>query len=182
VRSTLTSTSPLWRKGALAAVLLLGGCVVPVAPEFQDPPASQNYAPYILDSDPALGAIATATTTTDVTFNVTVSDPNVGDALTVRWILDYPPYSANTRAQQDETLAPATDGQVHERTLPPFRPDCVLSSLAKIPSHQVMVVVSDRGFLPVENPGAPSTDLTRIPDDGHKVTGTWTLDVDCTQP
>jgi len=168
--------------GALTIGTLAAGCVIPIGPDFQDPPASQNYAPYILDSDPTLGAIATATPAADVTFHVTVSDPNAGDNLTVRWILDYPPYGVNTRPQPDEVLAHDPDGQVHERVVPPFTPDCVLSSLAKIPSHQVMVVISDRGFLPVANPGAASADLTRVPDDGHRVTGTWTLDVDCTTP
>src|SRR4051812_34931695 len=80
------------------AVSFMSGCVVPVTPAFQDPPASQNYAPVFLNVDPEIGAVVTRSA-----FLVTVTDPNVGDDLYVRWIADYPPYSNNTR-----TLLPTT--------------------------------------------------------------------------
>src|SRR5207244_709655 len=69
---------PLLRRGATVGAICLAlaapACVVPVGPQFQDPPATQNYEPRILAAQPPLGERVTGTT-----FHVTVQDPNVLD-------------------------------------------------------------------------------------------------------
>src|SRR5215471_15875644 len=76
----------------------MSACILPVAPEFQDPPASENFGPVITDSSPALGSVVTKVGGAPLPpFRVTITDPNLGDNLHVRWLADYPPRSNNTR-------------------------------------------------------------------------------------
>jgi hypothetical protein len=151
----------------------MSACVLPIAPEFQDSPTSSNYAPYFQPTTiiPDLGAEVTVPS-----FEVTVTDPNIGDSLYARWIVDYPPYSDNTRSFTQPKVAPNGDGTplLHDYL---FTPNCIDNSLAKIARHQVMLVVADRDFakqLPMQ-----AVDLTRIPMEGREVIGTWTLDMEC---
>jgi hypothetical protein len=149
---------------------LMSACVLPLAPDFQDPPASANYAPEIIDFEPAIGSVVTSPN-----FRVTVSDPNVGDTLFVRWIADYPPHSDNTQVLLDIMVPPSADGTKLAKDVP-VKPDCVLNSLAKIQRHQIMVVVADRDFLP---PQPPMNDLTMILKPGREIVATWTLEMEC---
>src|SRR5262245_13457968 len=80
--------------------LLMSGCVLPIAPEFQDPPSPPNYAPYIVSAQPPIGEVKTSLMPGDVEFSVSVSDPNILDKLCVRWISDYPPYNENTKLME----------------------------------------------------------------------------------
>jgi hypothetical protein len=160
------------RSALTCLVPLMSACVLPIAPEFQDPPTSQNYAPYFQTVMPDLGSEITVPM-----FEVTVTDPNVGDDLYVRWIVDYPPYNDNTRPFAQPKVVHSVDGSPLLQNLT-FAPNCVDDNLAKIARHQIMVVVADRDFskqLPMQ-----AVDLTRlVPGDGRKVIGTWVLDMEC---
>src|SRR5207302_72257 len=71
------------------ALFAMSGCVIPVAPQFDDP--EQNYPPYIVSSDPGEGSIFTpGATPDDRDIAVTLADQNLNDHLFVRWIFDYP--------------------------------------------------------------------------------------------
>jgi hypothetical protein len=155
----------LLRSGLLGLVSIMSACVLPIAPEFQDPPSSANIAPAILDATPALGSIVTATNPSSVpSFTVFASDMNVGDTLRVRWIADFPPFTANTRVLAERTFTQPDDS---------VTPDCVVNNLAKIPQHQIMVVVADGDF-------ASALDLTKLKDMTRKeVIGSWILNLDC---
>jgi hypothetical protein len=169
-RMVLRPGKVLW----LGLVLsLMSACVLPLAPDFQDPPASANYAPFFFNVEPPIGSVVQTNS-----FLVTVSDPNVGDDLTVRWIADFPPHTDNTRVLLTHLVSHSADGTplVHDDMV---MPDCVIDSLAKIQRHQIMVVVADRGFLPPQVPGSKEIDVARIPDVGRKVVATWTLEMEC---
>jgi hypothetical protein len=149
----------------------MSACVLPIAPEFQDPPTAQNYAPIILDSDPPQGSAVMS-----ATFTVVVTDPNVADDLYVRWIIDYPPDSANTRVLVSSLkIAHSVDGRPLNQPVT-VTIDCVLGGLAKIAQHQVLVVVADRPFLP---PQPPQNVLALVEDPGFAVQASWTLNLEC---
>ena len=153
----------------------MSACILPLAPEFQDPPASQNFSPIITDSLPPLGSIVTKVGNVTPMFRVTISDPNLGDDLHVRWLADYPPASSNTRTiQEDLTIPHPVNGQpLHQDVSVPV--DCALETLAPIAQHQVEVVVADRPF-PLQPTGG---DLTSVPLPGLSVVGSWTLILNC---
>ena len=125
-------------------------------------------------------AIGSADETAGVSpmFRVTISDPNLGDDLHVRWLADYPPFSSNTRTiQEDQTIVHSMNGQpLQQEVSVPV--DCGLENLAPIAQHQVMVVVADRPF-PLS---APAGDLASVPPPGHAVVGSWILNDNCGSP
>jgi hypothetical protein len=152
----------------------MSACVLPIGPEFQDPPTSENFAPFFRTVAPDIGSIVM-----DPMFDVTVTDPNVGDDLYYRWMADFPPYSDNTRTLQATTKVPhSADGTPLFAALT-MKPDCKLYNLAKLPQHQILLVVADRPFDPLQPTPTQSVDYTRVPSEGRKVIATWTLQMEC---
>jgi hypothetical protein len=154
----------------------MSACVLPIAPEFQDPPASENYAPVFLNTDPPAGSVVSATPSTVPMFNLLIQDPNVNDDLEVRWIVDYPPITAATSVMVTIPVPHTTTGQLPE--VPPFQPNCVLHHIGPGKTHQLYVVVADRKF---ELPGDP-VDLERLPKDAKTNSRSWILNLDCSVP
>jgi len=165
----------LLRSVTIVALLAMSACVLPIAPEFQDPPASENYAPVFIDTNPQAGQIVTASPVAK--FTVVVEDPNVGDDLQVRWIADYPPITDSTSVMATTPVPHAAGATVssHEVSI---EPNCALHHLARIPSHQIAVIVADRPFL---DPGTP-INFERLPLDGLKNSRSWILNLDCSVP
>jgi hypothetical protein len=157
----------------LALAHSMSACVLPIAPEFQDPPTSPNYAPYFLTTTPPIGSIVTKPS-----FNVVVSDPNVDDELHFRWIADYPPFSENTRTLLQSMVPRSASGMRPSADLT-IEPDCVVNNLAKQPRHQIMIVVADSAFSPAQMMAGQEVDLTRVPNTAGKVIATWTLEMEC---
>jgi hypothetical protein len=159
----------------------MSACVLPIAPEFQDPPASPNFPPQILSAMPDIGSIVVAPSPSAVpTFSVVVTDPNLGDTLHVRWLADYPPSTANTRDMiQDETHLPNGNGTpLNVESM--VTPSCIADNLAKIPQHQIMMVVGDRPFDNSPPPAGTAADLTKLQGtDGLKAIATWILNLEC---
>jgi hypothetical protein len=156
----------------------MSACVLPVGPEFQDPPGAANASPIIVDSTPDIGMRVTGKSGDTFTFSITVTDPNPGDTLHVRWVVDYPPFSsANTRVvQPDYPVQPSQSG-LPQQTPVSQQIGC-LTPLSALPSHQVMAIVADREFLPSLPAPAP-VDYGRLPPDGLKAVAVWILDVEC---
>jgi hypothetical protein len=152
---------------------LMSACILPLAPEFQDPPAAQNYAPRIIESNPEAGSIVTSQT-----FRVVVTDPNLGDALHVRWVVDYPPFSqTNTRTLVQDLTVPASVTGMPLMQEVSVDVDCVVNVLAQIPQHQVTVIVADSEFLaPVAN---KPVDLGRVAPGRLTTTASWLLNLEC---
>jgi hypothetical protein len=177
------SSAIAWRSRPLTSLvtLLLSlslslpcACVVPLAPEFEDPPATRNFAPVISDPFPINGEVVSTQTSRD--FRVTVSDPNPSDDLHVRWIADYPPYGPNTRLLRSPDLP-------HGMTAAPQQTDitvdCINSNLALgVPQHQIMVIVADQPFLPTDNQPLDSK-LTALPKSAGSAEAHWTLNLVC---
>jgi hypothetical protein len=164
----------------ILALCSMSACVLPIAPDFQDPLSSPNYSPFIISSSPQAGSIVTGMPTTTTTFRVTVSDPNVGDDLHVRWLADYPPLSAaNTRLLvSDSVISHSADGQpiVQDVSVAIGCRQSVLSP--QLTQHQVTVLVADRAYeaLPLDG----SDNLTKLVDDaGFIVSASWILTVEC---
>ncbi|HVU53393.1 MAG TPA: hypothetical protein VHL80_22065 [Polyangia bacterium] len=160
----------------------MSACVLPLAPEFQDPPSSANIAPSFTDVVPPIGMIVDGTQDHVPTFTVSVTDMNVGDDLHVRFLADFPPFTANTRTlMRDTPIAHRSDGRPILQDVSET-PDCTLDSLAKIPQHQIMAIVADRPFDDTAPPAGMTPDLTKLLDPegmGKKTIATWTLNLEC---
>jgi hypothetical protein len=171
---------PHWVCALLAAT---GGCVIPLAPEFESP--ETNYPPFIYSATPAIGAELTfgGTALTPGTsaeasreIRVEIGDPNLGDTLYVRWIYDYPPYDEeSTRLVEYPEVAPSNGGTGFVR-LPAIRftPSCAKHSIARGTSqHRLTLAVADRAFITPEQAQADF----RLDDikEGYPVRATWIL-------
>ncbi|HVR63445.1 MAG TPA: hypothetical protein VMU50_16205 [Polyangia bacterium] len=165
----------------LLSSVLNSGCVVPVGPQFQDPPAAQNFAPTITDSSPVDGYIVFTKTdpNASATFRVTFSDPNLSDTLYVRWLADYPPFSANSRILSSPApLAPSQTATTPQKQETSVTVDCNVSNLAlTLTQHQIMVIIADRDFL--TNNQTQDHRLTALPEDAGYVEAHWMLNLEC---
>ena len=149
-------------------------CVVPVAPQFEDP--SQNYSPFVISSVPPGGAELPASA--DDTIQVTLGDPNLDDVLVARWLIDYPPYDPSiSRLVREDRLPPS--GAVN-REIIHFAPSCSDDQIVSGPaSHRVTLSVADRPFLPPEQAASPDLQLDSVTDKGFVVRTTWIVDLTC---
>lgn len=160
-------------------------CVVPVAPQFEDP--AGNYSPFVASSTPPAGAVLPVSGGTPApgavlpasgsTIEVTLGDPNLEDVLAVLWLIDYPPYDSDSRIGLPGFSLPSS-GAVNRQPIR-FAPSCSENQIASgIASHRVTLSVADRPFLPPEEapPGLP---LDSVSDVGFVVRTTWTVDLDC---
>jgi hypothetical protein len=164
-----------WRAmGPLVVAVLAGwgaGCVVPVGPQFQDPLAAPNYAPRITYTNPPEGAWPSGRT-----FQITVTDSNVGDTLFVRWIAEYPDYQDGTRTLQNDTLPPPADPTQTPRQAMPMTFECDQDNPAAngLIAHQILVVVADQPFANIDS---RRPDLVEEP--GLTDRASWTLNYTC---
>ncbi|HVT10011.1 MAG TPA: hypothetical protein VHO67_21265 [Polyangia bacterium] len=164
---------------ALALLLLalsqpMFACVIPVAPDFQDPLAAVNAPPAILGGDPLFGSVVTITSS--FTFRFSVTDPNVSDSLYVRWVLDYPPFQSTTFKIDDSRYPPPATGTVHTEN--PSRTFDCSNGFATITTPQPLdVFVADR---PLEQRTADNNNRLDIVETGGYVTrGNWTVLFQC---
>jgi hypothetical protein len=170
--SSVGQSPPALTRLLILIAIPMSACILPVAPEFQDPPASPNYAPVLVDSKPRAGSIVTGTPEKTL-FTITVLDPNVGDTLHIRWLADYPLRNGNTRTLAvDQLIANSTTGQ--DVT---FDVNCGYS-LAPLDQHQITAIVADRGFQMSQQ-----GDETALVDPaGLSIQATWFLNLSCTPP
>jgi hypothetical protein len=126
----------------LTLVSSMSACVVPVAPNFQDPLGEPNVPPYIANAMPAVGSFVPNDTGA---FAVTVTDQN-GDTLSYRWVIDYPPYSvSNTRPQAIGTVTVAANAGQQSNPLMLSSP-CDLNPAPTVAVHQLEFILADRDF------------------------------------
>jgi hypothetical protein len=143
----------------------VSACIIPVGPEFQDPPGAPNARPEILDPDPTWGAEVTAPTGL-ATFTFTVADTNLTDELSIRFLVD------GELATVDDTKRGPTGSPVR---LPQVSNQitCQLIQNRTRSRHTVLAAVADRPFdlsMPDElltSPGLVSSPVT------------WTLNITC---
>jgi hypothetical protein len=151
------------------------GCVLPLAPAFEDPPEQQNYPPSVVSTEPPQGIVQAGT------LSVTVTDPNVSDDLYIRWIGEFPPYTQNSHLLKDDTkVQHSADGSqlLEMRSLENL--NC-LSLASQTALHPVTALVTDRPFPdPAQFPNLSREDLlTKLDDHGAKAEAHWTVNVSC---
>lgn len=135
---------------------ILCGCVVPLSPDFQDPPPVANSSPKFVLGDPFFSATAIRP---PQTFEVRVVDPNLQDLLYVRWASDYPPY---VEAGSKLLVTPPVLMGVMAGTTQDIKngyttfkydlssPNAMTCRDLSGPDHRLVVIVSDRPFLPTD--------------------------------
>jgi hypothetical protein len=147
----------------------ISACVIPAGPQFQDPPGIPDSAPFFVSTNPAIGDQVTSPF-----FEVTASDPNVGDDLFIRWLADFPasvPDTARTLVNGNENPFPhATDGSPL-RAQSSITVSCLFLD-ARVNPHRIMVIVADQAF-------ADSGDFATVSNNGHGTPATWTWNVTC---
>src|SRR5690348_6386739 len=122
VRSLTARTRPeplssLISFGLGPLLLAASGCVIPVAPQFDDP--EPNFPPFVISSDPGEGEIVTPGQAQDNStraITVRLGDHNLSDRLYVRWLVDYP--SADPSAVRLEAEFVYQPSPVIERSPP----------------------------------------------------------------
>jgi hypothetical protein len=159
---------PVHKLSLLVLLLSMPACIIPIGPEFRDPPGNPNAKPFFWSTDPPIGSVSTSGL-----FAVTPSDDNVEDHLFVRWIADYPPFEEETTRHHFVEIMPRDDGRpLRQRVENTF--EC--SALRRLPTHQIMAIVSDRPYLP------NSQELEKTLPGGDIVVAAWTWDShDCPQ-
>lgn len=165
--------------GLISSGALMGiSCVVPVAPEFGDP--EENYPPYIVDAVPAEGTEVTPPLNERPEFRVWVRDPNRGDRLYVRWMIDYPEYNERSRYAREDILPNTTDpGGTSVR----FSPDCFQNSIAlNQKMHRVTMTVADRPFVSFAANPPQEALLDTVPAGGFRQRATWVVMFECKAP
>ena len=166
------STRFLRRAWLAALPLWVCACVVPMAPQFEDPPG--NLPPYLVSSVPVAGAELRASTDPTDTIEATLGDPNLDDILWVRWLIDYPPYDALLSHVAQQVILPTT-GAVERETIH-FAASCSDNHIASgLASHRVTLSVADRPFLPAQE-APPDLLLDSVPVQGFVVRATWFAD------
>jgi hypothetical protein len=155
----------------------MSACIIPTSPDFQDPMAGSNYPPYFESATPDFNSIVTPQ---QLTFSVTVTDPNVGDDLFVEWFADYP--GANYRPlPAPSSVAHSTNGQPLHATLT-ATVDCSIDNLVPNTNgeHRIEVIVADRPFV---DPIPPETRLDLVPTPGFAIRASWLLEqLSCPSP
>ena len=155
----------------LTLVSSMSACVVPVAPNFEDPIGEPNVPPYIVSATPDIGRFLPNTASTpDV--QVTVTDQNVGDTLAYRWVIDYPPGNSDTHPAGSGSILPAADGSQQQVTKFLGMPPCLFNPTSAIAVHRLEFILADRPF----DPSNPMV-LDALPQqsDGFVVRANWTF-------
>jgi hypothetical protein len=150
----------------LFAASLSPACIIPVAPEFQDPPGNPNAPPQILTPDPFWGAEESTTADKAVTFTMVVTDVNVEDTLHVRVFID------GTQPLNDFASFKSSTGQPLHASVP-ITVGCGQISDKTRTRHTILAAVADRDF--ADNPN----DLLAVMDGGVATPIPWTLNVTC---
>lgn len=165
------------RRSALARLLLetgvklllfavassMSACIIPVGPEFQDPPGAPNASPEIVDPDPLWGAEVTTTAQMGQAFQIAVTDPN-DQLLHIRWIVDN-----QTRAGDPgpSMVEPSEYGMRFSKLVTCNDVDTRLSR------HPVTAIVADQQF------ELNDSNLYHVQNQGLSDKITWTLNLTC---
>jgi hypothetical protein len=152
----------------------MSACIIPVAPEFQDPTASPNYAPILESTTPDVGSLVTVVTS--FPFVVIATDPNLDDNLFYRWLMDYPQNTSDTRKIDEGEVSRTANGTALNARIQVFI-DCS-DGPAPTPNslHQLELAVADREFI---QPPPPDTRLDEVAAPGLVVRANWTFQINC---
>ncbi len=163
------------------------GCVLPVGPRFEDPPATENYVPVIISSMPLAGSTVTAVGATHSPSQPPSRIPTWATPFTrAGWVVEYPPFksgSSHLLQAEDSPPASSASGQPWDAN-PSITTSCVDPYPIGQPRHTITLFISDR---PYWEPGADHapTDretllTTNIEGTGSRIAqANWTLNLLC---
>jgi hypothetical protein len=152
------------------SLLAMSGCVIPVAPDFQDP--LPNYPPTLAAQSPPFGDLlhVSSDPNSPQEFNVLVWDPN-SDTLFVQWAIDYPVVASGGVPVTIGGIAQVpTDAQ--GQPTPVSKAITCLNVPSATPDslHRLEIIVSDR------KPNVQTLDsLDDVPKPGYVVHGDWSF-------
>jgi len=157
------------------------GCVLPVGPRFEDPPATENTPPSIESTTPLQGSAVNAVNNAG-SFSVLFKDFNASDTLHVRWIVEYPPFKPGSShlLQADRDILPPVNGQVVEYT--DLKMVSCFSGLALSDQHAITVFISDQPLWNAGDPDLPSDPEQVLAQNKVKsvmAQANWTLNLSC---
>ena len=154
----------------VAFALVLGGCILPVSPEFQDP--EPNLSPYVVNATPAIGAVVGE----NEKIEVALADPNPGDVLFLRWVFNYPEFTSASRFSLSEILPPSVGrGEVRTRVAR-IQPTCFRDFVGAT-DHRVILIVSDRQF--DDASALPNLPFDNVKEDARVLRLTWLVRKAC---
>lgn len=154
----------------LFAASLMPACIIPVGPNWQDPPGERNHTPELVSFMPPVGM---RVTTSQAEFRVLVSDPD-GDLMFAKWFADFPPFMQGISFIDSQKPIDASPGTPGESTFTPTCPDKLSPSRT---THQILVAISDRRFLEVDG-----ADPLMTEDGPAQIQLAWTLERACQPP
>jgi hypothetical protein len=166
----------------------LEGCVLPIGPNFHDPPAATpipELPPYFGVTTPQLETVVNYGEMAQgafIMFEVSISDPNPTDSVSVRWIANYPP---NTTSESTKVIGNESMDFVGGATEVHFIKKVVCKDLPNAADRTLAIVVSDRGF--ASAPSSMDPNLYSYFVDDHNVLqqttviGSWRI-IGCLAP
>jgi len=119
------------------------GCVVPIGPEFHDKPPPEKIPairPILVSADPTFLETVVLDANAGRPFSVQVADPNPEDYISVRWVLNYPPFGETTTILGTFSQAPG------EHIPFPFILTCETVKPFPAADRHLSVIASDNGF------------------------------------
>jgi hypothetical protein len=162
----------------------MSACIIPVAPNFQDPPSVPDAPPYLSNFQANsqatnVGEIVTIPGAGQVTFSANVTDNDVGHPLRYLWTLDYPPFKNGvTKLLNQGDVTPPLDGQPIKMQLTQIV-DCNFIGRPSEGAHQLELIVADRDFSKAPDLTADNV-LDSIDDPtGFVVRASWTIVASC---
>lgn len=153
-------------KGLVAAIVLVVGCSGQEA-------ETVNHPPFIASASPAEGEIVTPSAVGDRELSATIGDDDVGDALFIRILVDYPPGGGVANLIRALELPPS--GSVIRSPMR-MQPDC--RNLGVGPgTHRLVLSVADRPFLDPDKGESvdPEAPLDSVAEQGNRVRLVWLL-------
>jgi hypothetical protein len=151
---------------------LMPACIIPVGPEWQDPPGRRNSPPTVLSAFPMEGSTVVGLTDGNM-FRVTPTDSDVGDNVFVRWLTEFPGFmQGTTMIVQTDHILPGADGTALQEVS--LIVTCLQLS-ANRTTHQIYAAVSDSAFVSSDNPA----DVLKTKSGVAPQPVVWTLEKAC---
>jgi hypothetical protein len=132
----------------------LEGCVLPIGPDFTDPPPAiqiPELPPYFGDTKPPLETVVdlnALNASGTGSFDLAIADPNGGDTIWVRLVANYPPFSSESTKYLGKDSSMGSDGAPGTFH---FLKKVVCADVPKAADRTLSVIVSDRDFLDPES-------------------------------
>jgi len=122
---------------------------LPVGPEFQDPPPTENQKPYFVDAAPYQLMVQGFLGKTSYPFTVVVGDPNPNDTLYARWVANYPDFTMTATVQLagGDLVGDRNVNDHNNATFAAPNPGFGCKDFPPAAANSLAFIVSDRPFL-----------------------------------